>query len=232
MFIKKRQIFFKSATLIFIAVSALVEVIIMKKTETVSFATHFGAALLSFAGTILLVLYSKTPELKAVSLIYGFAVTFLFSTSAVYHATKKTENSVSVYRKLDHFAIFVMIAGSYTPICYMFLDGAWMISILAVQWSLVVAGGIIKFYVTGKSRILSTSIYLVMGWILLIPLKKLLSTIPSSQLLFLLGEGVAFTTGAIFYMIKRPARVFHEIFHVFCIIGAALHYTAVFLAVI
>ncbi|HOF33269.1 MAG TPA: hemolysin III family protein [Spirochaetota bacterium] len=204
----------------------------MKKSETVSFATHFGAALLSFAGTIILAAYSKTPELKAVSLIYGFAITFLFTSSAVYHATKKSENSVSIFRKLDHFAIFVMIAGSYTPICYLFLDGAWMISILSVQWSLVIAGGIIKFFVTGKSRILSTSIYLIMGWILLIPLKKLLSTIPSSQLLFLLGEGVAFTTGAVFYMIKKPVRVFHEIFHVFCIIGAALHYTAVFLSIV
>ncbi|HOH38617.1 MAG TPA: hemolysin III family protein [Spirochaetota bacterium] len=204
----------------------------MKKSETVSFATHFGAALLSFAGTIFLAAYSKTPELKAVSLIYGFAITFLFTSSAVYHATKKSENSVSIFRKLDHFAIFVMIAGSYTPICYLFLDGAWMISILSVQWSLVIAGGIIKFFVTGKSRILSTSIYLIMGWILLIPLKKLLSTIPSSQLFFLLGEGFAFTTGAIFYMIKKPARVFHEIFHVFCIIGAALHYTAVFLSIV
>ena len=204
----------------------------MKKSETVSFATHFGAAILGFAGTIILAAYSKTPELKAVSLIYGCAITFLFTSSAVYHATKKSENSVSIFRKLDHFAIFVMIAGSYTPICYLFLDGAWMISILAVQWSLVIAGGIIKFYVTGKSRILSTSIYLIMGWILLIPLKKLISTIPSSQLLFLLGEGVAFTTGAVFYMIKRPARVFHEIFHVFCIIGAALHYTAVFLSIV
>ncbi len=204
----------------------------MKKSETVSFATHFGAALLSFAGTIFLAAYSKTPELKAVSLIYGFAITFLFTSSAVYHATKKSENSVSIFRKLDHFAIFVMIAGSYTPICYLFLDGAWMISILSVQWSLVIAGGIIKFFVTGKSRILSTSIYLIMGWILLIPLKKLLSTIPSSQLLFLLGEGVAFTTGAVFYMIKKPVRVFHEIFHVFCIIGAALHYTAVFLSIV
>ncbi len=204
----------------------------MKKSETVSFATHFGAAILGFAGTIILAAYSKTPELKAVSLIYGCAIIFLFTSSAVYHATKKSENSVSIFRKLDHFAIFVMIAGSYTPICYLFLDGAWMISILAVQWSLVIAGGIIKFYVTGKSRILSTSIYLIMGWILLIPLKKLISTIPSSQLLFLLGEGVAFTTGAVFYMIKRPARVFHEIFHVFCIIGAALHYTAVFLSIV
>ncbi|HQA53872.1 MAG TPA: hemolysin III family protein [Spirochaetota bacterium] len=204
----------------------------MKKSETVSFATHFGAAVLSFVGTVFLLVYSRTPELKAVSLIYGFAITFLFTSSAVYHATKKTENSVSIFRKLDHFAIFVMIAGSYTPICYMFLDGAWMISILAVQWSLVIAGGIIKFFVTGKSRILSTSIYLIMGWILLIPLKKLLLTIPSSQLLFLLGEGLAFTTGAVFYMIKKPVRVFHEIFHIFCIIGAAFHYTAVFLAIL
>ena len=204
----------------------------MKKSEIVSFATHFGAALISLAGTIFLVFYSKTPEIKAVSLIYGITVTFLFSASAVYHATKKTENSVSIFRKFDHFAIFVMIAGSYTPICYMFLDGAWMITILAVQWFLVVAGGIIKFCVTGKSRVLSTSIYLIMGWILLIPLKKLISTIPASQLLFLLGEGIAFTTGAVFYMIKRPARIFHEIFHVFCIIGAALHYVAVFLSVV
>jgi len=204
----------------------------MKKSETVSFATHFAAAIISFIGTIVLVAFSKTPEIKTVSFIYGFAVTFLFTSSAVYHATKKTENSVTIFRKLDHFAIFVMIAGSYTPICYMFLDGAWMISILAVQWSLVVAGGIIKFFVTGKSRILSTSIYLIMGWILIIPLKKLLVTIPASQLFFLLGEGIAFTVGAVFYMVKRPAKIFHEIFHVFCIIGAALHYTAVFLAIV
>ncbi|MBP9023843.1 MAG: hemolysin III family protein [Spirochaetes bacterium] len=204
----------------------------MKKSETVSFATHFVAAIISFIGTIVLVAFSNTPEIKTVSFIYGFTVTFLFTSSAVYHATKKTENSVSIFRKLDHFAIFVMIAGSYTPICYMFLDGAWMISILAVQWSLVIAGGIIKFFVTGKSRILSTSIYLIMGWILIIPLKKLLVTIPASQLFLLLGEGIAFSVGAVFYMIKKPVRGFHEIFHIFCIIGAAFHYTAVFLAIL
>ena len=204
----------------------------MIKTEKISFATHFVAALLSFCGAVFLAVFAKKTEWKIISIIYGFTITFLFSSSALYHATKKTENSNSFFRKLDHFAIFVMIAGSYTPVCYMFLDGAWMISILTVQWSLVLIGGFVKFFSVGKSRKLSTAIYLIMGWLLLIPMKKILIVIPKFQFMFLLGEGAAFSIGAAFYLVRKPVRLFHEIFHVFCVIGAAFHYTAVLLAVI
>ncbi len=149
---------------------------------------------------------------------------------------KTGEDERNPWRRLDHIAIFFMIAGTYTPICYIYLDGWWRWGIIGAQWLLVILGLVFKLVYIHGPRWLTTVIYVLMGWMLLIPLNQLLVTMPLNSLLLLLGGGVAYTLGAVFYAIKKPNPVpgvfgFHEIFHLLVIAGAALHYLVIFYAI-
>jgi hemolysin III len=98
-------------------------------------------------------------------------MTGLFSFSSLYHATKKQEDATNIWRKLDHIAIFFMIAGTYTPVCYMFLTGAWRWGMIIACWSFVAAGILLKVFFIRAPRVFSTVLYLLMGWLAVIPLR-------------------------------------------------------------
>lgn len=206
----------------------------IKKEEQVSFYTHFIAGLISVAGTVVLLIKTAGNfNLSLIAFIYGLSITSLFGASAVYHAKKKEENDKSVWRKLDHTAIFIMIAGTYTPIAYLYLTDGWFIGIISAQWALVIFGLIFKFVFIKAPRILYTSIYLAMGWMAVIPLKNLAISMPYSQIVLLFSGGFAFTVGAVFYALKWPVFKkgifgFHEVFHVMTLIGAGFHYAVVY----
>jgi hemolysin III len=160
----------------------------------------------------------------------------MFTGSAVYHASKKTENNTSIWRKLDHIAIFFMIAGSYTPLCYIYLGGAWRISILSVAWFFVIVGILLKIFFIRAPRIFSTILYLMMGWLAVIPLNELWRNMPRASFFLLIGGGVAYSVGAIIYAIKKPTLFpgifgFHEIFHLFILAGAIIHYIPIYVAI-
>jgi hemolysin III len=206
----------------------------MLQQEKVSFYTHFSAAILSAAGCALLIYITCCDPLKMfVSLIYGLSVTALFTASSVYHARKKSENDTTVWRKLDHSAIFMMIAGSYTPISYLYLPENWFIGIVSAQWALVALGIIFKFVFLKAPRVFSTSVYLAMGWMAVIPIGHLKSIMPLDQFVMLFAGGAAYSIGAVIYALKKPVLKegvfgFHEIFHIMIIIGAAFHYVIIF----
>jgi hemolysin III len=189
------------------------------------------------AGLILLLIKARGHmALILVSLVYGLAVTALFTFSALYHATKKVENAANVWRKLDHIAIFFMIAGSYTPICYIYLTGVWRWSMILVSWGFVIAGIVLKLFFIKAPRVLSTVLYLLMGWLAVFPLRELWLGMPRTSFFLILGGGIAYSMGAIIYALKRPNPVpgafgFHEIFHVMILAGALLHYLPVYMAV-
>lgn len=208
----------------------------IKRTEKVSFYTHFAGVFMFFLGTIYLLFKTSSLDLNIVTIIYGISNMILFLASSLYHANKQKEDEVSIWRKLDHIAIFIMIAGTYTPIIYVYLTGYWRWSIIIIQWSLVVGGLFFKFFYLNAPRYLYTIIYLLMGWMGIVPIKKFLSTMPGSSLLLLFGGGLSYTIGAIFYIIKRPKFNiyfgFHEIFHIFILLGAVLHYLLVYEAVV
>jgi len=162
-------------------------------------------------------------------------VIFLFLSSSLYHAYKKKEGEISFWRKLDHFAIFIMIAGTYTPICYFYLTGYWKWLIISVQWFLVLGGFFFKFFYLKAPRYLYTIIYLIMGWSGIIPIKQFINTMPFNSIIYLFSGGLSFTIGAVFYMLKKPKIKyfgFHEIFHVFILIGAFVHYLLVYNAIV
>lgn len=205
--------------------------------EPVSFYTHFFGAISAVAGLVLLVYNNAdTVQKLGVVLVYGVSLIFLFSASSVYHAFKKEENGESISRKLDHLAIFFLIAGTYTPLCYRFLDGGWMYGILIAQWSLVVIGTACKLIWISAPRKYSTAVYVMMGWLIIIPIQKIWTAVPLTGFILILGGGVAYTAGAVIYAIKKPDPLpevfgFHEIFHVCILAGAILHFLAVYLYV-
>jgi hemolysin III len=204
--------------------------------ERFNFYSHLagvGAAVIGTAALAFVAGYSA-PTL-ATALIYGFCVIFLFSASACHHAFKKAEDELSFWRKLDHFAIFCMIAGTYTPVCHLYLEGAWRWSIIGVQWGLVGIGLLLQIFFPAAPRILTTSLYIVMGWIAVIPLRQILTAMTVGQAALLFAGGVAYTLGGVIYALKRPRLVpgifsFHELFHLLVLTGAALHYALIFTA--
>ncbi|HOP64441.1 MAG TPA: hemolysin III family protein [Spirochaetota bacterium] len=199
------------------------------KSEKISAYTHGGAIPVMAAGTAILMYMSRgNLHLQIVSLIYGLSAVMLFTASFLYHCRKSGENDTSVWRKLDHSAIFLLIAGTYTPMCYLYLDGWMRWGILIAQWSLVFSGIIFKLFFINAPRIIGTAIYLIMGWIVVIPIARLVNTMPGDAMFFLVAGGIAYTVGGIIYMIKKPNPIpnrfgFHEIFHIFIIAGAVFH---------
>jgi hemolysin III len=204
--------------------------------ERFNFYSHLagvGAAVIGTAALVQVAGYSFPTLITA--LIYGFGVIFLFSASACHHAFKKAEDELSFWRKLDHFAIFCMIAGTYTPVCHLYLEGAWRWSIIGVQWGLVGIGLLLQIFFPAAPRILTTSLYIVMGWIAVIPLRQILTAMTVGQAALLFAGGVAYTLGGVIYALKRPRLVpgifsFHELFHLLVLTGAALHYALIFTA--
>ena len=207
--------------------------VLLKREEMFSSLSHLAGAAAALAGAVVLALRSPTPALLAVSLIYGLSMTFMFSASALYHAHKTQEGGNGFWRRLDHLAIFFMIAGCYTPICYVHLTGGWRWSILGVQWGLVLLGAAFKLLFLGAPRALTAGIYLVMGWIVVIPLGRLINSLTTVDLMLIFLGGMAYSVGAVCYAVKRPNPVpglfgFHEIFHVLVLMGAGVHYVAMF----
>lgn len=206
----------------------------LKREERINCLSHLAGALLMPLGTAFLIHQSPRDIASVISiLIYGMSVTLLFSASALYHYKKKEENEKSLWRTLDHISIFFMIAGTYTPICVLVLGGAWGVSILAVQWGLVVLGLILKLIWLRSPRWLTTAIYLAMGWIAVVALKPLYDHTSLEAMLLLLAGGILYSLGAVIYAVKKPNPFpglfgFHEIFHVFILAATAVHYLLIF----
>jgi hemolysin III len=207
--------------------------VLLKREESFSSLSHLAGAALALVGTLVLALRSHSAALLAVALIYGLSMTFMFSASALYHAFKTEEGGTGFWRRLDHLAIFFMIAGSYTPLCWIHLTGGWRWSILGVQWGLVLLGLVFKLFFINAPRFIVTGIYLVMGWVAVVAVKPLLASMSAWNMWLFFFGGVFFSIGAVFYAIKRPNLVpgffgFHELFHVFVVLGAGIHYLTVY----
>jgi len=207
----------------------------VKKDERISFYSHLVGFFLALIGMIILLIKAfDSLDKLIIAAVYGLSVVFLFLASSLYHAHKKVDDENSIWRKLDHFAIFVMIAGSYTPVAYLYLEGWLKWTIIAVQWGLVLGGFFLKFMYFKTPRILYTVIYLLMGWVGIFAFHQLFMTMPTLNLILMFAGGLSFTAGAVFYIIKKPDITpnfgFHEIFHFFILAGGILHYLMVFIA--
>ncbi len=206
----------------------------IKKQESFNFYSHLVGAVAALIGTVFLVLVARySASALITALIYGISVVFLFLASTLYHAFKKEENEKSLWRRLDRLAIFCMIAGTFTPICYMYLQGTWRWSIIAIQWGLVGFGLISQLFFPRAPRVFYAVLYLIMGWMAVVPLKQILSYMNLAQGILLFAGGVFFSLGGLIYATKRPRLVpgifsFHELFHIMVLIGGALHYAMIY----
>ncbi len=202
----------------------------MKFREPVNGLTHLGAAIAAGIGLGLLLFLAQDNLPRQISLtIYGISLILMFTASSIYHLLK-IRPSISLWlRKLDHSSIFLLIAGTYTPICLYFFSDFWRWGILAIVWTTALVGITIKLLIMKSPRWITAGIYLLMGWFSIFAIQEMLTKMPPGALTLLLLGGVLFTFGAIIYVLKRPNFFpgvfgFHEIWHIFVILGALSHY--------
>lgn len=203
-----------------------------KVREPVSGFTHLGGAILSVVGTVFLIIYAVsmgTPLHVVGYSIFGASLILLYTASSLYHLLPVSPKAISVLRKIDHMMIYVLIAGTYTPICLISLKGALGLGLLIAIWSLAILGMILKLVWFNAPRWLYTAFYLVMGWLVVVAIFPMARAIPPAGMWLLFAGGISYTLGAIIYGTKWPRRNakvfgFHEIFHIFIIIGSIFHY--------
>lgn len=207
-----------------------------KIKDPVSCLTHLFGAIAS-AGCAVALLAAGAPygTRYVVSFaIFGASLIMLYSASAVYHMLRVSEETTRLLRRVDHTMIFYLIAGTYTPVCLIPLRGPWGWSILGTVWGIALAGTAMKIFWLKAPRILSTSIYIVMGWIVVVAFYPLSRAVSGAAFALLLAGGLCYTAGAVIYAAKRPRLAipgcgFHEIFHIFVLAGSALHIAFMFL---
>ncbi|MEG1312064.1 MAG: hemolysin III family protein [Romboutsia sp.] len=205
--------------------------------EPINGFTHLAGAILSFIGLLALVIKTTLNEPSTIALtaviIFGISMILLYSASATYHLVVSTDKVISFLRRLDHAMIFVLIAGSYTPFCLIALNGTKGWILFGVIFLAAVAGVSFKLIWFNCPRWISTVIYVAMGWVsifLIVPLHNALSFKGVS--LLVLG-GVFYTIGALIYATKPKFLQskylgYHEIFHVFILLGSLVHFLCVF----
>ena len=203
---------------------------ILKFREPVNGLMHLAAAVLAFLGMAGLLILGHDSLVKVIALlIYGCSLVLMFSSSAAYHLVKAGPRIMQVLRKLDHSAIYVLIAGTYTPICLHFFSGFWAWGMLAIIWSLALIGVLVKLFIIKAPRGFTAGVYLVMGWLSLVAIREILHAMPVGAFFWLLMGGLFFTLGAVVYISKRPDFFpgvfgFHEVWHIFVILGCLSHF--------
>ncbi|MEO9887917.1 MAG: hemolysin III family protein [Balneola sp.] len=190
-------------------------------------------------GSVIFLVYlivnsSDDPGWNRIAFIaYGITVFLMFSSSAIYHAVNVTFENEERFRMIDHIMIYLVIAGTYTPICTIVLDGEWRLWMLVGVWSFALIGILKKIFWMSAPRWFSTVLYLLMGWIAVIIFPKLWDQLPHWFSYWVAIGGIFYTVGAIIYGIKKPDPFpdkfgFHEIWHLFVLGGAFSHFWAIY----
>lgn len=191
--------------------------------------THGVGAVLSLVGLVLMVVYSSlygTAWHITSTAVYGASLVLLYSASTLYHSVRSARLRC-LCQRLDHAAIFLLIAGTYTPFVLGPLRGGWGWSLFGVVWGCAVVGVVLKFFFTGRFHVLSTLIYLGMGWMVIIAAKPLFAALPLGGIWLLVAGGLCYSLGTIFYhWEKLPFN--HAVWHVWVLAGSVCHWVAVF----
>jgi hemolysin III len=204
-----------------------------KKQDWVSGFTHLGGALVAAVGLVWLLVSSQGQAVKTVSmLIYGISLVLMLSASATYHLAGAGPTTTRILRKIDHASIYLLIAGTYTPLCLNVFSGFWRWGLLAIIWSMAVIGIVVKIFVINAPRWITAGIYLVMGWLSILAVHEILQTVPTDMLAWLVAGGLFYTVGALIYILKRPdprpgVFGFHEIWHLFVLMGCLSHFIVI-----
>ena len=209
--------------------------------EPGSAITHFiGMMMAVFAAVPLLVKSATAPDARclAAMAVFMLSMVLLYAASATYHSLTVSEKIIKVFRKIDHMMIFVLIAGSYTPVCLIVLSGRLGYTLLAVVWGIAILGiGVKALWITCP-KWFSSILYISMGWVCIGVFGPLWSLLPRAAFLWLLAGGVIYTIGGVIYALKLPLFNSkhanfgsHEIFHLFVMGGSICHFIFMYLYV-
>jgi len=196
--------------------------------EIASAVSHGVGALASVgAGAVLITYAALTGDVWAIvgASIFVASLVLLYTASTLYHAIP-WDRAKAKLRVFDHCAIYILIAGTYTPFLLVPLRGSWGWSLFGVIWGLALAGVVFKLFFTGRFKLLTTLVYIAMGWLVVIAFRPLMTSIPPSTLVWLVAGGVSYTAGTIFYMSKKIPYT-HAIWHLFVLGGSVCHFVAV-----
>ncbi|MCL7419835.1 MAG: hemolysin III family protein [Methylobacter sp.] len=205
----------------------------MHDGERFNVISHLLGALAACVGLIVLVVLAvrQGDMWKIVSFsVYGTSLVLAYTFSTLYHGLQGKAREV--FAELDHHAIYLLIAGTYTPFTLVTLHGSWGWSIFGIVWSLAVLGSLLELLSRKEQRVLPVVIYLLMGWIILIAIRPLLRVMPMEGFFWLLSGGLFYSIGVVFYALDDRVRYFHNIWHIFVLAGSASHYIAVLLFVV
>ncbi len=194
--------------------------------------SHGLGAIFGVVGLILLILFlqKESPFALFSVIIYGFSIVVLFLASTVYHSVK-SERKKHLFRIIDHISIYVLIAGTYTPVLLITLPDSLGWTLFYVVWGIAAFGLVLKIFFTGKFELLSTLLYLVMGWLIVFDFSTLAERLATNGLYLLFAGGAFYTIGIIFYLVdKIPYN--HVIWHFFVLGGAICHFFMVYFYVI
>lgn len=199
----------------------------LEHEEFVNSLTHGVGVIGSITATVLLVIMSAlygTAWHVVTSAIFGTTLILLYSASTLYH-TVRSESAKTRLRVLDHSAIYLLIAGTYTPFLLVGLRGPWGWSLFGIVWGLALAGVVFKLYFTGRFNKLSTAIYIFMGWVCVIAARPMIRELEPVTLGWLLAGGILYTAGTAFFHSTR--RYAHAVWHLFVLAGSVCHAIAV-----
>jgi hemolysin III len=193
---------------------------------------HQYAFFVSLASGTLLVLLAATTKATAAAALYGASVSALFGVSALYHRITWTTPARRRMRRLDHSMIFVLIAGTYTPVGLLVLQGRLATVVLAVVWGGAAAGIVLELVWTRAPRWLGGTVYLALGWVAVVAMPQLFARLGITGGLLLVAGGLAYSAGVAVYALRRPDPVpavfgYHEVFHLLVIAGVAAHFLAI-----
>jgi hemolysin III len=201
--------------------------------EKLNTFTHLIGSALAIAGLSILVTVAvlQGDPWKVFSFsVYGATLVLLYSFSTVYHAVQNPR-AKAILQKLDHNAIYLLIAGSYTPIALVTLRGPWGWTLFGLSWGLALLGIVQELVIGHRTRRLSMVLYVLMGWLVVIAIQPLMRAMPSAGLLWLVAGGLVYSLGIYFYIHGERVRHFHGVWHLFVLGGSVCHFLCILLYV-
>ena len=197
--------------------------------EKINIISHGIGIIMSVIAFILLIIksYADGDTLHIISyIVYGLSLIILYSASTIYHSSK-TEGVRDKLNVFDHASIYVLIAGTYTPFALVTLEGTTGWVIFGTIWSFAIIGIVLKLFFIGRFKIISTVMYVLMGWLMVFAINPMINNLSADGLIWLLIGGISYTIGAVLYSIKQ-IKFNHAIFHIFVLIGSIIHFISIY----
>lgn len=195
---------------------------------------HGGAAIATLIGLVFLLVRAwGSPAAITGSLIFGIAMLVMYVVSSLYHSIPWSETWKTRLQRADHSMIYLMVAGTFTPIAIAALDGPALATCLGLIWGIGVTGILLKTFLPGVRTWLSVTLQLSMGWVAMFWMPRIIDTLGVGAVVLILVGGLFYTVGAVIFMTKRPRLLprsfsYHELFHVFVVTASAFHFSAIF----